>query len=62
LKDLSQSNEEIFRKGTLNQFELKEKDIGDEIESITIGFDDHEQRAAILFESIQIKYKNTVYQ
>jgi hypothetical protein len=62
LKDLIQSNEELFQKGSLNQFEIKEKDIGDEIECITIGFDDQEQQAALLFESIQIKYKSTIYQ
>jgi hypothetical protein len=58
----SSNEQEIFQKGSSNQFEIKENDIGDVIESLTIGFDDHEQRAALLFESIDINYKNTIYQ
>lgn len=62
LRDFLRSNErEMFQKGSFNQFELKEKDIGNAIQSITIGFDDLQQKAALLIESVNINYKNKVY-
>ncbi|CAF1064509.1 unnamed protein product [Rotaria sordida] len=61
LKDHVKSNQQkIFQKGSLDEFEIEDKDIGD-IESITIGFNDDEQIFAWLLESIDIKYKETVY-
>ena len=62
LKSALRSHEQkMFRKGSFNQFEIKEEDIGNTIKSVTIGFDDPEQRAALLIESIDINYKNKVY-
>ncbi|CAF2520074.1 unnamed protein product [Rotaria sp. Silwood2] len=61
LKDHIKSDEQqIFQQGSLDEFEIKDEDIGD-IESITIGFDDNEQKSAWLLESVNIKYKEIVY-
>ncbi|UJR10158.1 hypothetical protein I4U23_014374 [Adineta vaga] len=61
LKDHWKSDEQsTFQKGSVDQFEIKHKDIGN-IESITIGFLDSEQKFAWLLDSIDIKYKKTVY-
>ncbi|CAF0819854.1 unnamed protein product [Rotaria sp. Silwood1] len=61
LKDhIKSDKQKIFQQGNLDEFEIKNEDIGD-IESITIGFDDNEQKFAWLLESVDIKYKETVY-
>ncbi|CAF3864693.1 unnamed protein product [Adineta steineri] len=61
LKDYAKSNEQqLFQKGSSDQFEIKHKDIG-KIENITIGFDDNDQKSAWLLESIDIQYEEALY-
>ncbi|CAF1216392.1 unnamed protein product [Adineta steineri] len=61
LKDYAKSNEQqLFQKGSSDQFEIKHKDIG-KIENITIGFDDNDQKSAWLLESVDIQYGEALY-
>ncbi|CAF4374109.1 unnamed protein product, partial [Adineta steineri] len=61
LKDYAKSNEQqVFQNGSSDQFEIKHKDIG-KIENITIGFDDNDQKAAWLLESVDIQYEEALY-
>ncbi|CAF0862963.1 unnamed protein product [Adineta ricciae] len=56
----SDEQQKIFQQGKTDQFEIKHADIG-QIESLTIGFDDPDQRFAWMLDAVEIKYKKTVY-
>ncbi|CAF0923501.1 unnamed protein product [Adineta ricciae] len=52
----SDEQQKIFQQGKTDQFEIKHADIG-QIESLTIGFDDPDQRFAWMLDAVEINFQ-----